>query len=1065
MFVSGDLTPVSDSSAITPPCSPPCDVIDMDIEEGELKDEEDMSDISEAEPSYDSGRYYRTGSMSKDVPDAVSGGCVFDSPASPEIGHHVSGSPLKIIPKSPMRSLGDTASNDDEEEEDMDEDLLYLRLIALRSLADENKPPEDVGDTDEADKKLANEMKELLEEAEVAANETATDVESAEVITIDDEEDDPISEMKLNLHETYLKFKESVGSPALLELVSPVNSRIQSPSYSPPTSRKDVDVVDLTSPYSPTNSPSSLNLPPLPPLPPPVPYSPLPPLPPSQPPSHAPSKNPSLLFNSLPHPKPTTSPFPEPVPTTNYLSRHGEPLPPGEDEDPSSPTRSGAQDMEIDNSEDAEAESSFFLNQQNDLFPASVWGFSQRPTLIIQPRPSRDENEEGNKRGSIEEDEEDRETSQDDDVDVDDELNEEEASLRSLLLAQVNKNKVNKKQKIEDFDTPVQSPTSIEKNLIEVDVVLKDTNVKTSSNETSKSVNSLEQKKPSGPKFKRLKNGKVNKINATKQKQKMKDKIKRKGKAKQITISEAEQRIYFPNLSKKVVVHISGNDSTEDSEDDDDQNNSVCDNSMNTVVSDNLFGLDLEAFLKQARKSTDTQKQSNTAPAQKVQNSVEMKTKSPPKKLALTPKLKAKASTLTLEDKKRLIDAKITNLSKSKQLEYQRLREILAKKEKEKVLKANQKKEETKVDSNQPVKQSVAPVEKSISITEEEEEELRMKLIQNMKKNVETKGEKPKNPAQSSSEAALSKLDVPVDKLVSSDSPLKKLSKKSQSAPVTPKKNSSKPSKSTKSTPRKVQLSPRKLVETRESPRKVIASSTTSTKSSMSIEIAGDSREVTLNLNNDKEEMQEQEDLKKSVELKALETDVVEMRRGLSASLFKLSAYMSQLQKETSGVDSAIKYIEELKKQLQETEKLVMIREKKVDSLRDVIRESHRQITVQKQEMTQKEEDCRNVGIKIVGDEYKPPVEGAENIRKKLEMIRNTAMKVKTTSFNKDQTGKNEGGGKGGPEGLTPALTGDYRSPLEHLSAGQHGVDHSKEVCRFALVGKCNDDTCQLQHL
>ena len=358
----------------------------------------------------------------------------------------------------------------------------------------------------------------------------------AEVITIDDEEDDPISEMKLNLHETYLKFKESVGSPALLELVSPVNSRIQSPSYSPPTSRKDVDVVDLTSPYSPTNSPSSLNLPPLPPLPPPVPYSPLPPLPPSQPPSHAPSKNPSLLFNSLPHPKPTTSPFPEPVPTTNYLSRHGEPLPPGEDEDPSSPTRSGAQDMEIDNSEDAEAESSFFLNQQNDLFPASVWGFSQRPTLIIQPRPSRDENEEGNKRGSIEEDEEDRETSQDDDVDVDDELNEEEASLRSLLLAQVNKNKVNKKQKIEDFDTPVQSPTSIEKNLIEVDVVLKDTNVKTSSNETSKSVNSLEQKKPSGPKFKRLKNGKVNKINATKQKQKMKDKIKRKERFSGLTV-------------------------------------------------------------------------------------------------------------------------------------------------------------------------------------------------------------------------------------------------------------------------------------------------------------------------------------------------------------------------------------------------------------------------------------------------------------------------------------------------------------------------------------------------
>merc|ERR1711915_1107344 len=255
--------------------------------------------------------------------------------------------------------------------------------------------------------------------------------------------------------------------------------------------------------------------------------------------------------------------------------------------------------------------------------------------------------------------------------------------------------------------------------------------------------------------------------------------------------------------------------------------------------------------------------------------------------------------------------------------------------------------------------------------------------------------------------------------------------------------------------------SPGKAVGTRASPRKVIASSPASTKSSISIEIAGDSREVTLNPNNEKDELKEQDDPKKSTELKALESDVVEMRRGLSASLFKLSAYMSQLQKETSGVDSAIKYIEELKKQLQETEKLVLMREKKVDSLRDVIRESHRQITVQKQEMTKKEEDCRNVGIKVVGDEYKPPVEGAENIR-------NTAMKVKTTSFNKDETGNNVGGGEGGsgdPPGQPPALGGDYRSPLEHLSAGQHGVDHSKEVCRFALVGKCNDDSCQLQHL
>ena len=80
------------------------------------------------------------------------------------------------------------------------------------------------------------------------------------------------------------------------------------------------------------------------------------------------------------------------------------------------------------------------------------------------------------------------------------------------------------------------------------------------------------------------------------------------------------------------------------------------------------------------------------------------------------------------------------------------------------------------------------------------------------------------------------------------------------------------------------------------------------------------------------------DDSKKGTELKTLENDVVEMRKGLSASLFKLSAYMSQLQKETHGVESAVKYIDELKKQLQEAENLVLAREKKVDSLKEVIR-------------------------------------------------------------------------------------------------------------------------------
>ena len=60
----------------------------------------------------------------------------------------------------------------------MDEDLLYLRLIALRSLASEDKKPEETEEV-EGDNELAVEMQELLEEAEVAANENG-DIETGE---------------------------------------------------------------------------------------------------------------------------------------------------------------------------------------------------------------------------------------------------------------------------------------------------------------------------------------------------------------------------------------------------------------------------------------------------------------------------------------------------------------------------------------------------------------------------------------------------------------------------------------------------------------------------------------------------------------------------------------------------------------------------------------------------------------------------------------------------------------------------------------------------------------------
>jgi hypothetical protein len=98
-----------------------------------------------------------------------------DSPASPDVAAMVTGSPILIIPASPPHrpllseeggsgnSSREEDNEEEEEEEDIDEDILYLRLIALRSLAGEDR-------TERREKQvLAREMQELIEEADEAA--------------------------------------------------------------------------------------------------------------------------------------------------------------------------------------------------------------------------------------------------------------------------------------------------------------------------------------------------------------------------------------------------------------------------------------------------------------------------------------------------------------------------------------------------------------------------------------------------------------------------------------------------------------------------------------------------------------------------------------------------------------------------------------------------------------------------------------------------------------------------------------------------------------------------------
>ena len=100
----------------------------------------------------------------------------------------------------------------------------------------------------------------------------------AEVITIDDDDDDPISEMKLHLHESYI----STGFQKSIEVVDVLDS----PSYSPTQSPQRLSPIYLPPDceISPPDSPSDCQVvevsPPPPPLPPPPTLPPPPPPPP-----------------------------------------------------------------------------------------------------------------------------------------------------------------------------------------------------------------------------------------------------------------------------------------------------------------------------------------------------------------------------------------------------------------------------------------------------------------------------------------------------------------------------------------------------------------------------------------------------------------------------------------------------------------------------------------------------------------------------------------------------------------------------------------------------------------
>ena len=253
-----------------------------------------------------------------------------------------------------------------------------------------------------------------------------------------------------------------------------------------------------------------------------------------------------------------------------------------------------------------------------------------------------------------------------------------------------------------------------------------------------------------------------------------------------------------------------------------------------------------------------------------------------------------------------------------------------------------------------------------------------------------------------------------------------------------------------------------------------------------------------------------------------IEQGVVEGRKALSESLFKLSAFMSQLQKKSIDLESGRRYAEELRKQLKETEDLVRVREGNVEKLRESIKHQHQQIVTERGALVKLEETCKSQGVAV-------PEEGAENIQKKLAQIKNTAMKVKTSQSTdvREEANRNDintkekilrkpmgpppeavktvakaaseltreelsktkntsqqetkkksssvpsvAGSTNSGVGLVAeqvgssreSLGGDYASPLAHLRSTTFTLDPNRTLCRFQLSGKCLDPACPDQH-
>jgi hypothetical protein len=268
------------------------------------------------------------------------------------------------------------------------------------------------------------------------------------------------------------------------------------------------------------------------------------------------------------------------------------------------------------------------------------------------------------------------------------------------------------------------------------------------------------------------------------------------------------------------------------------------------------------------------------------------------------------------------------------------------------------------------------------------------------------------------------------------------------------------------------------------------------------------------------------------------ESELVKSRKEMCASLFKLSAEVSQLKEETSKKETAEAFLEKLQKQVAVTSELITRKNERLNTLKTVVRQSHQEVVTKSRSMSILKKECKSMGTILKGNAYQPPQEGMDTIRKKLSVINNSAKNVtnNTTNSTNRQNQINLANNQANSIKVEPAVvpekpaakfTGKGKSEktqreesesdsssddsdddesdsdesnsdtsssesssddnddatekvrqnggwkieqerpssLAHLSRSSVVLDPQVELCRFDLQGRCNDKTCPYQHL